>query len=72
LLTLYRFENLEKETGKYGSYDNRQFGKSFKRIEVVCVEDIMGGRRLDLPISIEVLKKAESKVKGKQGELGEG
>ena len=72
LLTLYRFENLEKESGKYGSYDNQQFGKSFKRIEVVCVEDIMGGRRLDLPISIEVLKKAESKVKGKQGELGEG
>lgn len=61
LITLYPMENLVRESKKYGIYKNKQFGHSYSKIEVVSVQEILDGRRLDLPISLEVLKKAQQK-----------
>jgi len=68
-LTLYRFENLVKESKKFGRYHNAYLDKDFAKIEVVCVEDILKDLFFDMPTSLEALKKAEFKQKGKQGTL---
>jgi len=72
LLTLYRFEKLVKESKKYGRYKNKFLDMDFGKIDVICVEDILDGLVFDMPTSLDALKKAEFKQKGKQGELGEG
>jgi site-specific DNA-methyltransferase (adenine-specific) len=61
LITLYSMANLVRESKKYGTYKNRQFGHSYQKIEVINVQEILDGRRMDLPISLEVLRKAEQK-----------
>ena len=72
LLTLYRFENLVKESKQYGNYENKFLNTHFRKIEVICVQDILEGACLNMATSLEVLKKAEFKQKGRQGELGLG
>jgi len=61
LLTLYPMPNLVKEAAKYGTYQNKLFGHTYPKIEVISVQDIFDGKKLYLPTS-EVLKKAERKV----------
>lgn len=61
LVTLYPMENLVRESKKYGMYKNKQFEHSYPKIEVVSVKEILDGRRMELPISLDVLKKAEQK-----------
>jgi DNA modification methylase len=63
LLTLYPMPNLVKEAGKYGSYQNKMFGHTYPKIEVVSVQEILEGKKMYLPTSVEVLKKAERKTK---------
>lgn len=70
LITLYPMENLVKESKKYGNYVNKFFGHTYPKIEVICVADILGGKTMKLPTSLEVLKKAEAKFKNNQDELG--
>ncbi len=70
LITLYPMEKLIKETKKYGSYYNALLGKTFDKIQIICVEDILAGKRLEIP-SIEVLKKAEYIGLNKQLRMGE-
>jgi DNA modification methylase len=62
LLTLYPMPNLVKEAGKYGNYHNKMLGHTYPKIEVISVEEILEGKRMHLPISVEVLKKAERKT----------
>jgi site-specific DNA-methyltransferase (adenine-specific) len=62
LLTLYPMPNLVKEAEKYGSYQNKMFGHTYPKITVVSVQEILEGKRMYLPISVEVLKKAERKI----------
>jgi site-specific DNA-methyltransferase (adenine-specific) len=59
LLTLYPMPNLVKECKQYGFYHNALINKYFPKIQVVCVDDIFNGLRLELPNVVKVLKKAE-------------
>ncbi|HUU28872.1 MAG TPA: site-specific DNA-methyltransferase [archaeon] len=70
LITLYSMDNLVKESKKYGQYENRQFAQTYPKIEVVSVQEILDGRRMEIPISLEVLKKAEQKGISSQIFLG--
>jgi len=65
LITLYPMDNLVKESKKYGVYENKLFGQTHPKIEVISVPEILEGKTMKLPTSLEVLKKAEQKVKGK-------
>ena len=69
LITLYPMDNLVKESKKYGVYENKLLGHTYPKIEVVCISEILEGRTMNLPTSLEVLKKAEQKIKSKQKEL---
>jgi len=62
LLTLYPMPNLVKEAKKYGNYQNKMFGHTYPKITVVSVQDILEGKKMYLPTSVEVLKKAERKA----------
>ncbi len=64
LLTLYSMPNLIKECGKYGNYQNKFSTEAYPKIEVICVEDILQGKKMRLPMTLEVLKKAERKGGG--------
>lgn len=66
LITLYPMGNLVKESKKYGTYKNKQFGHTYPKIEVVSVQEILDGKKMDLPISLEVLKTAEQKILSNQ------
>lgn len=70
LITLYPMENLVRESKKYGMYTNKKFGHNYPKIEVISINDLLNGRRMDLPISLEVLKKAEQKLLSNQESLG--
>jgi hypothetical protein len=58
LITLYPFDNLVKESKKYGFYKNSLTGNLYDKIQVVNIQEIMDGKRLDLP-SMDIIKKAE-------------
>jgi hypothetical protein len=66
LLTLYPMPNLVKESKKYGVYENKMFGHTYPKIEVISVEEILNGKTMKLPTSLNVLKKAERKTKNRQ------
>lgn len=69
LITLYPMENLVKESKKYGLYFNKLNGRSYPKIEVISVADILQGKTMKLMTSLDVLKKAEQKMKV-QDDLG--
>ena len=72
LLTLYPMENLVAESKKYGTYKNKLYAQSFPKIQVISVEEILQGERLNLPTSVPVVKSAKKKAKDtKQHVLGE-
>ena len=70
LITLYPMNNLVKESKDYGVYKNKLTGMDYKRIEVININEILEGKRLNVPTSLEVLKKAERKAKENQEEMG--
>jgi DNA modification methylase len=59
LLTLYPMANLVKECKQYGFYHNALINKDYPKIQVVCVDELFNGVRLELPNVVKVLKKAE-------------
>lgn len=61
LLTLYPMPNLVKEAGKYGNYQNKAFGHTYPKIEVISVQEVFDGKIMYLP-TVDVLKKAERKA----------
>ena len=61
-LTLYPMPNLVKESKQYGTYHNDLINKDYPKIQVVCVNDIFQGGRLELPNVIAVVKKAQQHV----------
>lgn len=69
LLTLYPMDNLVKESKKYGTYENKMFGHFYQKIEVINIQELLDGKTMKLPTSIEVLNKAEQKSKVKQQKL---
>ncbi len=62
LLTLYPMPNLAKEAAKYGTYQNKLVGHTYSKIEVVEVQQILDGKTMYLPTTIQVVKKAERKT----------
>jgi site-specific DNA-methyltransferase (adenine-specific) len=64
LLTLYPMDNLVKESKKYGIYKNRLFNHDYPKIEVISVEEILAGKRMNLPTGVAVVKGAKKKGKG--------
>jgi site-specific DNA-methyltransferase (adenine-specific) len=62
LLTLYPMPNLVKESKQYGLYHNNFNDSDYPKIQVVNVDDIFDGQRLELPNVAKVLKDAEQHV----------
>ena len=59
-----------KDARAAGSYHHEMMGRSYDRIQIVKVKDIIErGKRLDIPTSLEVLKAAQRAVKGNQLEM---
>jgi DNA modification methylase len=66
LISLYPMENLVKESKKYGIYDNAILGQTYPKIQVVSIQEMLDGKRMKIPTSVELLNKAEQKSKNKQ------
>lgn len=50
-----------------GVYKHAEMGKSYERISIVTVQEIIEeGKRLEIPMSLEVLKAAQKEVEDKQ------
>ncbi len=62
-ITLYPMENLEKEARKYGNYQNKMLNNVYQKIEVITIQEMLDGKRMNLPIVVDVLKSAERKTK---------
>lgn len=69
IITLYPMNNLVKESKKYGVYRNRMFQHTYPKIQIVSIQEILQGKRMEVPIALEVLKNAEQKSKSKQQQL---
>lgn len=69
LITLYPMDNLIRESKKYGSYQNVLLGQTYPKIQVISVQDILDGKTMKIPTSIEILKEAAKRNKAKQQEL---
>jgi adenine specific DNA methylase Mod len=52
---------MKTEASACGSYPHKLMGKSYPRIQIVTVEEMLNGARLEIPMSEEVLKKAKLK-----------
>lgn len=63
-ITLQKSTNgMIQEANAVGIYEHLLMGKSYPRIQIVTIEEIIEqNRRLDIPMSIEVLKKAKAVV----------
>ena len=58
------------EAKAVGAYRHEQMGRSYDRISIVTVEEIVeGGRRLEIPMSLEVLAAAQRAVDAAQLDL---
>ena len=62
LITLYPMPNLVKECAKYGSYYSKSFKRSFPKIEVIEIQELLDGKLLNLP-TVDVIKSAKRKTK---------
>lgn len=65
LLTLYPMPNLRKEAEKYKTYQNKMFGNSYQKIQVISVNELLQGAQMNLP-TMAVVKSAERKGKNDQ------
>jgi site-specific DNA-methyltransferase (adenine-specific) len=59
------------ESKAAGLYNHIEMGKSYDRISIITVEEILDGKRLEIPMSIEVLKAAEKAINEEQVPLFE-
>jgi DNA modification methylase len=59
LITLYDAPNLLKEAKTYGKFVHNFLGLEYDKISVVTIKEILNGARLNLPLSLDVIKKAE-------------
>jgi DNA modification methylase len=59
-----------KDANAAGTYHHEMMGRSYDKIQIVTVEEIIEqDKRLNIPTSLEVLKAAQSAAKGSQIEL---
>jgi site-specific DNA-methyltransferase (adenine-specific) len=50
------------EAKKIGKYHLKMMGRSYDRISIVTIKEILDGRQLEVPHSLEVLKAAEKVI----------
>lgn len=56
-----------KEAQACGVYHHKVMGRSYPCIQIVTIKEILEkGKRLDIPLSLSVLKAAEQQVQGEQ------
>ena len=56
-----------KEAKVAGHYKHEDMGKSYDRISIVKVQNIVeDGKRLEIPMSLEVLRTAQKAIEDKQ------
>jgi site-specific DNA-methyltransferase (adenine-specific) len=61
---------MKEEANAAGIYEHKLMGRSYPRIQIVTIAEIVEQqRRLDIPMSLEVLKKARATSKSRQLEL---
>jgi hypothetical protein len=77
LNTLYYGDNLEapsvpmlREAKIAGYYRHEMMGREYDQISIVTVKEIVeDGKRLDIPMSLEVLAEAQRAIDSKQSEF---
>jgi len=58
-------KQMTSEAKKMGHYDNPLTEQTYEKVKIITVEEILAGDKLNVPTSIEILKKAEvTKNKG--------
>jgi hypothetical protein len=62
---------MEHDAKAAGQYKHEEMGKSYDRISIVTIEDILAGKRLEIPMSMEVLKAAQKTINEEQVPLFE-
>jgi DNA modification methylase len=55
-----------REAKAVGQYHHDLMGRSYDRIGIATIEEILDGKRLDIPMSLEVLRAAQRAVEDKQ------
>jgi len=66
LITLYDAPNLVKEAKTYGKFTHNFLGTEYDKISIISIKEILSGARLTLPLSLEVIKKAEKNDRQKE------
>lgn len=61
---------MRKEAKAVGQYRHDSMGRNYDKIQIVTIDEILTGKRLDIPMSLEVLKEAQRAVEDKQMLLG--
>ncbi len=51
--------NMYEEAKIAGVYESKYLDRSFDRLQIITVQDIIDGKRLELPMALEVVKSAE-------------
>ncbi|MEY3220886.1 MAG: hypothetical protein RIT27_2243, partial [Pseudomonadota bacterium] len=61
---------MEEEANAAGFYLHEMMGRNYPKIQIVTIEEMVEkGKRLEMPLSLEVLKKAELKSSSNQLEM---
>ena len=55
-----------KEAKNTGHYHHDLMDRDYDAIQIVTIEDMINGKVLDIPMSLEVLKEAQLKASGNQ------
>jgi site-specific DNA-methyltransferase (adenine-specific) len=62
---------MEHDAKAAGQYKHEEMGKSYDRINIVTITELLNGTRLEIPMSMEVLKAAEKAINEEQVPLFE-
>ena len=61
---------MKEEVGNAGKYSHPMTGSVYNRISIITIEDIVNdGKRLDIPMSLEVLASAQRATESTQMDL---
>ncbi|MDR2562043.1 MAG: restriction endonuclease [Holophagales bacterium] len=64
LLTLQEpTREMLKEAKGTGTYHHEMMGRDYERIQIITIDEMLAGARMNLPLALEVLKAAERKGK---------
>lgn len=53
-----------KEASSCGIYHHKVMGRSYPCVQIITIREMLAGKRLDIPLSLEVLRSAERQVAG--------